>query len=222
MPRPTKDFAHLNTTSKRKLELIKNQIEIVNARYSPKSLKGYCVGLPGAGKQTKRHRDEYCLYGIPERRQVMVDYDPYVHNTQKQYMKKLNYKGKIIEGDYFHVVKDMWAKNKQIDIIDFDGVSHLTKDHEELIKNAAKNNVKVIIMVVTNRCNKLSEHLTDWKKKLGLRKRRVRNDRKPQEPVKDIQIGAVKALARKHRYDVYYESYQGHGSPMLGFVLLRK
>lgn len=222
MARDTVEFARINTGSKRKLDLIEKQIKIVNSRISRSSLKGYCVGLPGAGLQAQRHRDEYCRYGIPESRQVMVDYDLTVHRSQKRYMNKLNYKGKIVHGDMFNVVNDLWSQKKKIDIIDFDGVSFLGEEHEELIVNAAKNNVKVIIVVLTNRCNKLTDYLIDWKRKLGLRKRFVKAKKKYQEPVRDIQEGAIRALGKKYKYDVISESYKGHGSPMLGFVLIRK
>lgn len=222
MARTSDEFARINTGSQKKLDLIDKQIRIINSRYSSKNLKGYCIGLPGAGLQAERHRNEYKKYGIPERRQIMVDYDLTVHRSQKRYMNKLDYKGKIVYGDLFNVVEDTWRKNKKIDIIDFDGVSFLTPDHDKLIKNAAKNDVKVIIVVLTNRCNKLTDHLIGWKKKLGLRKRYVKKTNKWQEPVKDIQEGAIRTLAKRYKYDVFCESYKGHGSPMLGFVLLRK
>lgn len=224
MARSTSQFAYLDTGSEPKLEMIRTQVKIINDKFDPKTLDGYCVGIPGAGLQTPRHRDEYCNYGIPEERQVMVDYDYNVHMTQVAHMSKLNYKGKIICGELGQVVNALWKNDKKVDVIDYDDVSFLLPRHERLIRQAAEKDVKVIILVVTNRCNKLTAYHEHWKTILNLHKRYVSPSKGYREPIKDIQEGAIKTIGQDCGYDVICKPYAGRdkGPPMMSCVLLKR
>ena len=224
MTRYSHEFADLDTGSPPKLEMIRRQISYINSRVSKNSLTGYCIGLPGAGLQAERHRNEYRAYGIPDERQVMVDYDYYVNRSQEQYMKPLGYKGTILRGELTNVVRNYWHDNKQVDIIDYDGVSHLEYEHEKLIMDAATHNVKVIILVITNRCSKLSDYHKWWKDELGLEKRYLSPSKGSREPFGAIQEGAIETIARDNGYSSWCVPYPGRelGPPMLASVLIKQ
>lgn len=224
MTRSKHDFAHINTGSWPKLEMIKQQINYINSHVPKESLTGYCIGLPGAGLQAERHCKEYRSYGIPDERQVMVDYSYMVHLSQKEYMEKLNYTGNIVCNDVSSVVRNHWANNKQVDIIDYDGVSHLEQEHENLIVDAAKHDVKVIILVITNRCSGLSWYHEKWKRELGLAKRYVSPSKGYREPLGAIQEGAIKKIAKDNGYSSWCVKYPGRdkGPPMLASVLIKQ
>jgi len=215
------EFGTHCTTTPQKLAMIEDQVQIVTARFSKQDLKGYCVGLPGAGKQLERHIQEYCDYGIPENRQVMVDYDRNVNKRHIYYKDRLGFKGTVVCGELGKVVNRMWEKGEQIDIIDYDDVGFLEHRHEDLIEKAAQHNVKVIILVFTTRCRKLSPLHQYWKTKLGLEKRYNTISKGWHEPVTLIQAGAVKSLAKQYGFDVTWTSYKGL-SPMMRCVLLKK
>ena len=221
MGRKPGQFSELNTTHPRKIDTIKKQIAIANAAF-PEGFSGYCVGLPGMGDQAPRHRTEYLDYGVPEERQVMVDYNAKVHASQVSVMKKEGYKGSIVLGALNDVVNGMWLRGKQVDIIDFDDVRCLMPEHINMIRVAAKHDVKMIIIVVTNRCPWLSDFHKMWKERLGLELRWVKKVKKFVEPLKDIQIGIVKAVALRHGYEVNIMPYKGIGPPMMSCVLTKK
>jgi hypothetical protein len=224
MPRSASDFAYLDTGSAPKLRMIDQQIAMVKKRFSPADLTGYCVGIPGAGLQAARHRDEYCNYGIPEERQIMVDYDETVHQTQKEHMSKLNYKGQIVLDELGHALDGLYARKKIVSIVDYDDVSFLLPRHEVAIQSASANDVKVIVLVITNRCNKLTAYHEQWKKTFNLRKRFVSPSKGWREPVGEIQRRAVESIGKKAGYDVISTPYPGRdlGPPMLSCVMLRK
>lgn len=217
-------FAWLNTGSPPKLYMIQQQIRWANRRFPFGTLEGYCVGLPGAGLQAERHRDEYRAYGIPDERQIMVDYDHTVHQTQKSYMGKLDYKGRIVCADLSDVVRECWEQGKKVDIIDYDDVSFLLPRHEYMIRDAARHDVKMIILVITNRCNKLTPYHEQWKQKLGLVKRFVSPSKGWREPVGAIQQGAIETIADQCGYDVISTPYPGRdlGPPMLSCMLFKR
>lgn len=221
MARRKADFAILETGAPGKLATIEKQVSIINKRF-PHRLPGYCIGIPGTGKQMQRHIIEYDKCGVPESRQIMVDHNEKVYNTQLQAAKELQYKGKLAYGDLMDVAKYLWDTGKQIDIIDYDGVSFLDEKHEAAIKLAAEHNVKVFVLVVTNRCNGLTPYLENWKKRLGIRKRIIRRDRGYTLPFGELQQGAIKAIAENQGYNVEFISYAGNGPPMLSCVLTQK
>lgn len=204
--------------------MIEKQISWAKQKFPAGTLDGYCIGLPGAGLQTERHRDEYRAYGIPDERQVMIDYDRTVHETQKSYMEKLDYKGGIVLGDLYSVATQMWDSGKKIDIIDYDDVGHLKPVHEHTISDAASHGVKIIILVITNRCKKLTGYHEKWKEKLGLAKRFVCDSKGNREPVGAIQRGAIETIANQCGYDVISTPYPGRelGPPMLSCMLFKR
>lgn len=224
MSRNSASFAYLNTGSPGKLRTINTQIDIINNRFNPTSLQGFCIGIPGAGLQAERHRDEYLSYGIDESRQVMVDYDPIVSQTQKSHMAPLNYKGTIVCNDLMSVAHALWNQGAKIDVIDYDDVTYLMPHHEKAIEDAAQHDVKAMILVITSRCNNLTPYLNGWKKKLGLPKRYVSKYKEWREPVRDIQIGAINQIADQNNFDVTFIPYAGRdiGPPMLSCVLTKK
>lgn len=218
------DFAYLDTGSEPKLRMIQKQIIWANQRFPIGTLDGHCIGLPGAGLQAERHRDEYRAYGIPDERQVMIDYDRTVHETQKRYMNKLDYKGSIILGDLYSVARDMWDEGKKIDIIDYDDVGHLKPVHEYTIADAAKHGVKIFILVITNRCNNLTDYHLYWKNRFGLVKRNCGPSKGDREPVGEIQRMAIRAIGSVYGYDMIATPYPGRakGPPMLSCMLFKR
>jgi hypothetical protein len=226
MTRASSEFAFLNTGSKGKLETIKKQIKIVQSRFGKQKMLGHCIGLPGAGLQARRHRDEYRQYGVPDHLQVMVDRDPLVHKTQKMHMSRLKYTGKIVCNDLSTVVNSYLNENKKIDIIDYDDIVFLGPEHESIIRTASVNDVSIVLLTITNRCRKLTPYLQEWKKKLGLRKRLCKSGSqagKLSEPVSKIHQLAIKTIAKECGYDIEIIPYAGRdiGPPMLSFVLLK-
>lgn len=216
------DYATIDTTSPRKIQIINKQIRIANYNFpDTTALKGLCIGLPGAGSQCERHRDEYRSYGIPDERQVMVDYNHEVHISQVNAMKKLRYAGKIVCDSIMNVVENKWNNNETIDIIDYDGVSYMLEEHEQAIKLAGKNDVKIFNLVMTSRCNMMTDCHERWKKELKLKAYRNRYGNLAQ-PIRNIQVGAVTNIAQKAGFNVFWEAYRGHGSPMVAFFLINK
>jgi hypothetical protein len=220
MARKPSDFANHNTTTRAKLNVIKNQVSIVRKHFPRNTLTGYCLGIPGAGIQTKRHRSEYRRYGIPDARQVMIDYDITVHNTQVEYMS--GFKVAVVHDELMQAAWKYWKKNRHISVIDYDDVALFEPRHEQAIRDAAAHDVEVFILVLTNRCSKLSDYLVYWKNKFNLVSRQVRKDRGKSEPVMEIQQRAVEHIAHECGYNVVAMSYQGKGPPMISFVLTRK
>jgi hypothetical protein len=215
-------FATKATGCARKLAIIQWQTNIIKNQFPNKEkFKGFCIGLPGGGMQAERHRDEYLAYGIPEQRQFMVEKCHTVHLTQVQAMRKLNYKGQIICGDLMTVAQAIWNHKLHIDIIDFDGVSYLLPEHETAIWQASKNNVNVFILVLTSRCNRLTDMHEKWKGILKLEKVYVKSKKKYQEPIGRIQVEAVTQIANNAGFDVYCKPYSSH-PPMMSFVLINR
>jgi len=217
------NFAKVNTTCARKLEVVNLQIQSINHHFPKNTLKGLCVGVPGAGSQALRHRDEYLAYGIPEERQVMVDYDRNVSAGQRRYMSREGYRGKIVCSELQKTLKKFWNAGKHVDIIDYDDVTYLQPRHEDIIRDAQVNNVNAIIIVITTRCPALSDYHKQWKERLGLQKRYVKTSKKWHEPLRDIQLGAIKEIGEQCGYFLTMnESYSGYGPPMLSCVLVKK
>ena len=223
MSRDQSEFAYLDTTSPGKLSTIEWQKRIL--KYQAKlNLTGLGLGIPGAGIQCDRHREEYKAYGISEDHQIMIDYDWEVHCSQKRWATETNFTGKVICGNLMQEAKKYFDNNEQVDLIDFDDVGFLRSEHEAAIRLSAKNDVKVFILVLTNRCNKLTYYHRDWKEKLGLEARIARAGRGLSEPVSDIHQGAIRTIANECGYESWFMPYAGRsvGPPMLSCLLYKK
>lgn len=152
------NFAYMNTGFQPKLNTINRQIRLVNFHLNNPKFNGLAVGIPGAGLQCSRHVTEYNDYGVKEENQIMVDYSQKVHDTHKLWKNTVNFTGHIKKGNIIDIVNDCWKNGQQVDVIDFDDVAHLHYGHEKLIIDAYNNDVKVFILVVTNRLHAFSDY----------------------------------------------------------------
>ena len=224
MARFSSDFAYLDTTSPGKLSTIQRQIKLVNTYVPKHTMSGLVVGIPGSGKQCDRHRDEYKDYGFDESRQIMVDFDRSVHYTQQVWQEQTGFKGLVTCDSLEDVCKELWRKGQHIDMIDYDDVGYLRDRHLNMIEDAAKYGVKAITLVITNRCNVLTNLHLEWKGRLGLEKRWLSPSKGWREPISDIHQGAIETTALDAGFSqCWFTPYAGRdiGPPMLSAVITR-
>lgn len=225
MARFSSEFAYLDTTSPGKLSTIQRQIKLVNTNVPKDTMSGFVVGIPGSGKQCGRHREEYMAYGFDESRQIMVDFDSSVHYTQQVWQEQTGFKGLVACDSLENVCRKMWSNGQHIDMIDYDDVGYLRNRHLKMIENAAKYGVKAITLVITNRCNVLTNLHLEWKYRLGLEKRWLSPSKGWREPISDIHQGAIENTALDAGFDqCYFIPYAGRaiGPPMLSAVITRR
>lgn len=221
-------FEDINTGTTNKLALIQKQVELITSAF-PNEFSGYCVGLPGDKNQCSRHVDEYLQYGIRNDKHIFVDYDPLIHLGHKEWKQENEAKTILKFGDIKGVLKSLWNKGVQIDIVDYDGTRFFNESHEWVLNNAAKHDVKVVVLVMTTRCNSFSNYYCEWRDIFGLRKRQTRRDRAPSEPVKEVSVRALRFIAEDYGFAHQIFSYVGRdcgidrrGVPMLAGIFLNK
>jgi len=109
-------------------------------------------------------------------------------------------------------------------MIDYDDVGYLQPTHLHMIEDAAKYQVKAMILVITNRCNRLTDLHREWKTRLGLEKRFLGPSKGWREPISDIHQGAIKTTAYDSGFrHCWFYPYAGRdiGPPMLSAVITR-
>ena len=154
----------------------------------------------------------------------MVDFDPAVHHTQKMWQEQTGYQGHVVKDFLETMCHGLWRNGQQIDMIDYDDVGYLENSHLTMIKYAAQYGVKAMILVITNRCNSLTDLHRQWKKRLGLEKRYLSPSKGWREPISDIHQGAIKTTALESGFGhCWFQPYAGRdiGPPMLSAVITR-
>ena len=215
-------FETFTTDSPGKFATIQWQMDRFKSIYGETKFDGYGVTLPGKGSQLARHRDELFEYGIKEENQIMVDISANVCHSLRQAAKEINFKGKIIEDDFYHVVRRLWAQGKQVDVIDFDDVGHLKPNHCWLIADASTRNVKMFVLVLTNRGAKdWTPYLNDWRVQLKIPELVWREKRNSwRKPWREVQEGAIASVCMENSLNWWRKVYQGVGNtPMESFLL---
>jgi len=223
-------FDGVDTTTNKKLEVIAWQTQIIK-KYFPRGFREYCLGLPGDANQCDRHIIEYAGYGILSRKKIFVDYDLDVHMGHIQWKKEINLRIKLIYDTIWNALNSEWKKGKQIDVIDYDGTRYFSYDHEQVLRAAALNDVKVVIMVMCLRRNTFCDYFNKWKKILKLKKEWCPKNQKYCEPSKKLSQRALDAIAEECGFESHFypETYVGRtcktdkrGAAMIAGVFFNK
>lgn len=215
MGRKSEDFATLDTTTPGKLATIRWQIYELNRVFTP-TARGVCVGIPGAGSQCDRHRDEYAAYGFAEKRQFMMDRDKEVHRSQLAWKARTGYGGTVLLGDLEDRMDDIRRAGGQVELVDYDDVSNLEQRHEDFITKAADHGVRAIILVLATRSGNITPYVRRWQERLDIRdelspKRHLPGRKEYGTPLASIQERAIKAIANRNGYEAVYHFHHKHG-----------
>lgn len=221
-------FDGVNTTTEKKLEVIQWQIDLFKERF-PQGFGGWILGLVGDARQCDRHVKEYADYGILSRKKVFVDEDKNVHIGHIQWKKTTNLRIKLMYDTMWNALNLEWKNGKQIDVIDYDGTRYFSEDHEQVLRAAALNDTKAVIMVMCLRRNTFCNYFKKWKKILKLKNEWSPTNKRYCEPVKKVSQGALKAIAKKHGFETHFypDTYVGRktnkgGAAMISCVFFNK
>lgn len=203
-------FRFHSTTTPGKLNIIKWQEREVQKVYKKTKFTGKGVSLPGHHSQLARHRDELLSYGIAEKNQIMVDHTYELYMDLLEEAQRIGFKGQVRCGDLVDIVKNLWKKGEQVDVIDFDDTSYLSDTHLNLLTESCKHDVKVFIGVFATRGNRggLNKFQQFWKNILGIKPYRHWRGNMTYS-LRDLQGKILNYVARKNNYKSQYKKYKG-------------
>lgn len=217
-------FLYASTTTIGKENVVEWQINQITRHLDISKFTGYGVCLVGKPDQLSRHRNEMIKSGIPEHKQIMVDWTYSIYLGLLEEADNINFKGQIVCGDIVDVVRKLWANGEQVDVIDFDDICLLKDYHINLLRDAMINDVKVFICVLTTRGNAsgigecleyyqiVCDHPKEWSNK----------HKKYIDPIGKITEAAFDWTVSGHDYTFKPKRYQGRGNcPMISLLVMK-